>query len=292
MSLTPYVPGSTEGLPLAAQERLGEMRANDGQHALFTADLSVNEFLLIRDAGFEPLGIVMGCSIYHTGFQWPGLWENKELTVLTQAMYHARDLAMTRMQEEADLLGADGIAGVRLEVNRNAIGANVAEFLAVGTAIKHRDGGNYRTLSGRPFTSDLSGQDFWTLQNSGYRPVSLVMGNCVYRVAWQSITRQISQVGRNVELPNFTQALYSARELALTRMQAEAEAEGASGIVAADVHEYSYGWGRHVVEYFALGTSITPISDSHVLPTPQMVLSLNDPPRKISESRFIQSEEK
>ena len=48
----------------------------------------------------------------------------------------------------------------------------------------------------------------------------------------------------------------------------------------------------HLAEYFALGTSITPMSDSHVLPTPQMVLSLNDTPLKISESRFIQSEEK
>ncbi len=28
------------------------------------------------------------------------------MEVLTQAMYHARELAMTRMEEEADVLGA------------------------------------------------------------------------------------------------------------------------------------------------------------------------------------------
>ena len=46
-----------------------------------------------------------------------GRWsKNQELDVLTQAMYQARELAMTRMEEEADALGADGIIGVRLEV--------------------------------------------------------------------------------------------------------------------------------------------------------------------------------
>ena len=36
---------------------------------------------------------------------------------MTRALYHARALAMNRMEEEAEALGADGIVGVRLEVN-------------------------------------------------------------------------------------------------------------------------------------------------------------------------------
>ena len=44
---------------------------------------------------------------------------------------------MTRMEEEADELGADGIVGVRLDVNLHAWGKNVIEFLAIGTAVKH-----------------------------------------------------------------------------------------------------------------------------------------------------------
>ena len=74
----------------------------------FTSDLSVNEFLLVKQSGFEPLGLVLGSSIYHIGFQ-QAMWnQSQELGVLTQAMYHARELAMTRMEEEADQLGADG----------------------------------------------------------------------------------------------------------------------------------------------------------------------------------------
>ena len=269
-----YTPGSNEGLPESAKRRLMEMRGGDGKKPLFTSDLSVNEFLLVREAGFDALGLVMGSSIYHIGFQIPGFFQSQEMDVLTQAMYHARELAMTRMEEEADLLGADGIVGVRLEATLSNSDINHAEFMAVGTAIKHRKGDNYRTHSNRPFTSDLSGQDFWTLLRAGYRPVSLVMGTCVYHVAHQGLMQGLKQVGKNVELQNYTQAFYDARELALSRMQAEAEAEKADGIVGASVKESNYGWGTHVIEFFAIGTAITSISENHEIPTPTLILPL------------------
>src|SRR5580704_15906615 len=109
-----YTPGSSAGLPEAAKERLQRMRGSGSTPTLFTSDLSINEFLLVREAGFDPLGLVMGSSIYHIGWQMRKFFQNQELDVLTQAMYEARELAMTRMEEEADLLGADGIVGVRL----------------------------------------------------------------------------------------------------------------------------------------------------------------------------------
>src|SRR6185369_12774949 len=109
-----FTPGSMEGLPEQAKQRLQEM----SRRKFFTSDLSVNEFLLVREAGFDPVGLVMGSSIYHIGFQMGRVFQNMELDVLSQAMYHARELAMTRMEEEADILGADGIVGVRLEVTR------------------------------------------------------------------------------------------------------------------------------------------------------------------------------
>ena len=270
----PYTPGSHEGLPQSAQQRLQAMRGTSTQRGLFTSDLSVNEFLLVREAGFDPLGLVMGSSIYHIGFQFSNFFKNQEMEVLTQAMYHARELAMTRMEEEADLLGADGIVGVRLTVNRYAWGEHLAEFMAIGTAIKHRSGEHYRTVDNRPFTSDLNGQDFWTLLRAGYRPVSLVMGTCVYHVAHQGMMQSLGQMGRNVEMPNYTQALYDARELSLSRMQAEAETAQAEGIVGAQVKESSHGWGSHVVEYFAVGTAISAISDDHSIPTPTLTLPL------------------
>ncbi len=273
---TPYTPGSQEGLPVHARNRLAAMKPGANQKGLFTSDLSVNEFLLVKEAGFDPLGLVVGSSIYHIGWQKPAMNQSMELETLTQAMYHARELAMTRMEEEADSLGADGIVGVRLEVGRQEWGENLAEFIAIGTAIKARSGESHRAPNGRPFTSDLSGQDFWTLTKAGYRPISFVMGNCVYHVGYQGVKAWFSQIGQNVEMPTYTQAIYDARELSLARMQAEAEQLGADGIVGATIKENSHGWGSHVIEYFAVGTSIIATRADHTIPTPSLVLSLSD----------------
>lgn len=274
--MSSYEPGSELGLPAAAVQRLKQMRGSGATPTLFTSDLSINEFLLTRQAGFDPLGLVMGSSIYHIGFQIPGQYQNMEMDVLTQAMYHARELAMDRMEEEADILGADGVIGVRLIVNQQQWGENLAEFMAVGTAVRNRAGENWRTPDNRPFTSDLSGQEFWTLLQTGYRPVALVMGTCVYHVAHQGFMQMLKRIGRNVEMENYTQALYDARELAISRMQAEAERDGATGIVGTRVDEHNHGWGSHIIEFFSVGTAVREHVVDHVPPAPNMVLPLVD----------------
>src|SRR5271170_3294736 len=269
-----YEAGSLAGIPQSGRERIARMK-QDVARGFFTSDLSVNEFLLVKQSGFEPVGLVLGSSIYHIGFQ-QAMWnQNQEMTVLTQAMYHARELAMTRMEEEADQLGADGIVGVRLTIGRYDWGADLAEFIAVGTAVRHRGGELHRAPNGRPFTSDLSGQDFSTLLRAGYRPVGLVMGNCVYHVGRQGMLASLKQVGRNVEMPNYTQALYEARELAMERMQREADELESGGIVGARIVERSHGWGSHVIEFFAIGTAVIATTGEHEIEKPTMVLPLS-----------------
>jgi uncharacterized protein YbjQ (UPF0145 family) len=256
-------------IPSDARRRISQ--SNQG---LFTSDLSVSEFALVRDAGFDPVGLVLGCSIFHMGFQLPRTG-NAELLTLSQAMYSSRELAMTRMQEEADGLGADGIIGVRLEVSRHDWGDNVAEFLAIGTAVRHREGRLHRAPSGRPFTSDLSGQDFWTLLHTGYRPVGLVMGSCVYHVGRRSITDAAIQIGQNVEMTNFTQALYDARELAMARMQDDAAQCQATGIVGVQMQESHHRWESHTVEFLAIGTAVIPSQEAPPVRPPTPVISFD-----------------
>lgn len=267
------------GKELAAHshQRLDELRGKGGKAGMFTSDLTVNEFLLVKQLGFEPLGMVVGCSIYHIGFQQANWNKNEEMKVLTQALYHARELAMSRMEEEAHELGADGVVGVRLIVKNLSWGESLAEFVAIGTAVKHpASNGSFKTVHGRPFTSGLSGQDFWTLLQAGYRPVGMVMGNCVYHVAHQSLGQWFRSAGQNVEMTNFTQALYDARELAMERMQAEALHEQADGIVGVRIQEGSYGWSSHVIEFFSVGTAVVAMRADHQIPKPHLTLSLND----------------
>ncbi len=346
-------------LPVHARERLAEMRARK----LFTSDLSVNEFVLVREAGFEPVGLVMGTSIYQVAANIPQLGRDQpgcELTDTTKALYHARELAMNRMEEEAEALDADGVVGVRLTVNlaldparqqwqqyrawskwskqqgfrrpldgrtptagwwprwidlandqwrrwcgmmgwaqvplppwaqpggraSYAFGPNTAEFIAIGTAVRHRGGaGRFRNKHGKPFQSDLSGQDFWMLVRCGYRPVGFVMGNCVYYVAPHMLA---APAGRSCELPQYTHALYDARELAIERLQDEAEELGATGIVGVTVAEEQHSWRANpwnvgnaalqtgeVIELFVLGTAVV-AGEGGELGDPALVLSVND----------------
>src|SRR6201984_3238547 len=193
------------GVSQDAMRRLAELQPGK-PGAIFTSDLSVNEFLLVREAGFRPLGLVLGSSIYHVGLQIGRWGKNQELDVLSQAMYHARELAMTRMEAEADALGADGIVGVRLDVELKEFGRDIAGFIAIGTAVKAEPGAGgggvteWRNNKKQPFTSDLSGQDFWTLIRAGYAPLGMVMGSCVYHVAHQKVGSKIGNIGKNVEV--------------------------------------------------------------------------------------------
>ena len=132
-SNTPQPSGNWE--PTAADSRLAQT-AGAAPGGVFTSDLSVSEYVLLGEAGFEPLGFVVGSSIYHIGLQ-VGRWnQNTELDRLTQAMYNARELAMARMRAEADHLDADGIVGVELRLQMYVWGQDVLEFVATGTAVR------------------------------------------------------------------------------------------------------------------------------------------------------------
>jgi hypothetical protein len=50
----------------------------------------------------------------------------------------------------------------------------MAEFIAIGTAVEHRGGVLHWAPNGRPFQSDLSGQEFWTLLRTGHGPVGML----------------------------------------------------------------------------------------------------------------------
>lgn len=253
-------------LPDDARARLTGVPEVDGRR-FFTSDLSVNEFLLIRQAGFRPLGLVLGSSIYRVGLRSRLRGAGGEMRKLTQALYSARERAMTRMEAEADLLGADGVVGVRLEVRMRDFGKNLLEFVAIGTAIAADEPGDWRTPAGKPFTSDLSGQDFWSLLQTGYAPRGLVLGNCVYFVGRFSGAR----IGPTTELTGFTQGMYAAREAAMKRMEAEATELRAEGIVGVDIEESNHVWGSHVIEFLAIGTAVRPLDDVGRIDGPELV---------------------
>lgn len=228
---------------------------------IFTSGLSIKELLQLKDAGFEPLGLTIGASVFQIGFQNLKAIEHIELPALTQAMYQARNLSLARMIARAGELGADGIVGLTLSSAIKPWGDGTGEFTAVGTAVRHSIPGSYLTPKGRPFTTALNGDDFWILISSGSRPLSYVIGNCVYQISFQPPKSPTLQAIQNVEMLTHSRAVGDGRELALARMRAEGEYYGGDGIIGASVTESSYGWNTHMVEYFASGSSISALQN-------------------------------
>ena len=265
--------------PQAAESRLAQT-AGASPSGVFTSDLSVSEYVLLGEAGFEPLGFVVGSSIYHVGLQIARWGRNQELQVLTQAMYNARESAMARMRAEADHLAADGIVGVQLRMQMYSWGQACLEFVATGTAVRNLAGqGTHRAPDGRAFTSDLSAQDFYRLLAAGAVPVAFVLGTCVYHIEHRSVMQSLRQAYQNQEMMQFTQGVYEARELALARMQAEAAQARSSGIVGVTVEVKNHVWGEHATEFLATGTAVRRLSAEHKLPEtspkPTFVLGLD-----------------
>jgi uncharacterized protein YbjQ (UPF0145 family) len=122
--------------PQAADGRLAHT-AGANPAGVFTSDLSVSEYVLLGEAGFEPLGFVVGSSIYHVGLQsLRQTGQNQEMLQFTQGVYEARELALARMQAEAAQAKASGIVGVTVEVKNHVWGEHATEFLATGTAVR------------------------------------------------------------------------------------------------------------------------------------------------------------
>ncbi len=190
-------------------------------------------------------------------------------------MYGARHAALTRLVEGSSSL-ADGVVGVRLQIQGFQGWSRGIQFVAIGTAVSDAR----RSSATHPrqfFTSDLSGKDLYLLHQAGYRPLGLVMGCCVYHVAHRSFGQWARSQRQNVEMQNVTEALYDARELAMGRMQEEALSYGADGVVGVSTSERPHVWGSNVIEFFAIGTAVALVGSDHRGVNPRMVMALDDP---------------
>ncbi len=124
------------------------------------------------------------------------------------------------------------------------------------------------------------------LIKAGYRPVGFVMGNCVYYVPPNLLQAPAAQ---NCELSSYTHALYDARELAIERLQAEAEALGATGVVDVTVSEQSHAWRTNfvnignaalqtgeMIELFVIGTAVIPMPGAGAAPRAGLIHVVGD----------------
>ena len=132
-------------------------------------------------------------------------------------------------------------------------------------------------LSADPvFVSDLSGRDFALLHAAGWVPLGLAVGASFVYAPRRTAGVAIKQKGQNVELTNFTEAMYSARESAMERMQHTALAMGGTGVVEVKVEEGPMGFAGHAVGFTTYGTVVRSAGEHRKL-QPLVILPLDDP---------------
>ena len=227
-------------LPLRAQQRLAELGAGGG---LFTSDLSVNEFALGAFDRAAPVAQVMGSSIYHVGWQQsPGAWAgwqaggiSQELTTLSEAWNTARLRAFGRLEQEATLLGAHAVVGVRLTIGRHDWAAGV-DRVRRG---RHR-GPDRRAPAPAAAGADRSLRAGLLEALAGGLPPARRRRRLERPLRRPGLAAATGAGGMfsswaNQELRDFTQGVYDARETALGRVTAEARRQGAAGVVGVSI---------------------------------------------------------
>lgn len=277
-------PGTPRGvpgdLPPHAQERLAEIRSSGTWGSALTSE----EFAAIRSVGFEAAGQVLGAAVYNLGFtggySCPGPWTGYggyqtrtqvssrgysygSFAPLVKTMYEARRTAINRMVEECSVLGGHGVVGVQLTIGSFPSGG--LEFKAIGTAIRAPGAMPLR----RPFTSDLTGQDFAKLIRKGWVPAGLVLGISIGARHDDWATRAQTRWGAgNAEVSGYTQLVNETRHDARQELAKDVKRLGAEGVVIADLGmrvserecPAAEGSRDHIVETTAIGTAITRFS--------------------------------
>jgi uncharacterized protein YbjQ (UPF0145 family) len=239
-------------LPAAAT---GRLQHSTQPGAAVTSFFGYAQHLMLEQLGLEPIGAVMGLSVVHIGrVQLAGLRQAIELDGYSQALSMGRLNALHRMQDEAAHLGADGVI-CHTAVNERRFDAEEHEYSIRGTAVRFRpQPGALRTPSGHPFVCLSSVQALYQMLRRDYAPVAFTYGVCVYHVPHRSLRQALSQTFQNSEIPQFTDAWYTAREIAASRLQAQLEQQGASLVMAMDITEDAQAFGEHTAEFRAHGS--------------------------------------
>jgi uncharacterized protein YbjQ (UPF0145 family) len=271
-----------------------------------SSDLTVAEAAALRRLGLAPVGFVMGSAVvqlvsgisgqmYSTwgGFQVPGAAQgyyrsfpcvhgyamaanvsehfgfNAENVVLESSVAYGYELAITRLQAEAQGLGAHGVVGVDVRFEYLVGAPGTATFLATGTAVVH---------PGTPplpaaFATNASGQHFERLVAQGFIPSGLAVGVGVIYVQPNCAARgNFTAMGANAQLP---EALAAARGRAREALASQAHRNG-EGVVHTSwtdrrVVRYGESWNQMAL---AVGTAVRRFSEEHEPVLPRAVVPL------------------
>ena len=226
---------------------------------------SAGELLLAESSGVRPLGQVVGLS---AGQIWsgylppaaggpiptsepseaasPGRW--REHPRIAEGWATLRRRALMRLTEQADILAAHAIVGIRATRRSESSGGESVEAVVEfsGTAVRVDAWGKRR---GTAVLTLVSTRELALLLQAGVEPVGIAGGFARLEVLPSdetiTLSRMRGSLAPNRELEDLTRSMYEARRLALRRLAADGGRLKATGLIGIDLEVERAGDSRH-----------------------------------------------
>ncbi len=180
-------------------------------------------------------------------------WATGPVIDAHDAFQRALEEAKESIRSQAHSASAVGVLGVEVEIQ---VSHHRYTVVVTGTAVRPFTDESGQTHFGvkyrSPFLCDLSARDFVVLSSAGWYPLDLVGGASYVHAPRRTLGTTMSQSTQNVELTNYTETLYQAREAAMEELQSHITQAGGTGLVDAKVIDRPVYFARHVVEFICL----------------------------------------
>ena len=240
--------GNTEYLFVGSSVRHGDT------NEFFTSAGDAQELYCHMDAGYAPRRYVFGNIAYSMGaiggiiggLKTMVRGEIKEFSDIFNATRHH---ALERAVKEARRAGANAVVGIRTSVERfnGAHEMFMSGTAAINPALPAQ-------ASQDPVTSDLTGEELWSLTAMGFAPVKLLMSTSVYSLGAIGGLKSLFKGFIKGEISDLTTLVYDAREHVFDRIEQEAAQIGADRVVG--IKTYIVELGSGLIEFVAVGTAV------------------------------------
>ena len=227
----------------------------EGGVPFFTTAGDAQELYCHMDAGYRPIQHVFGNIAYSMGVGGGLLGALKqlargEISEYSDVFNKTRHKALERITAAARADGANAVLGIRTTV---LPWMGTHEMVMTGTAMHHPGLG-----SGDVVTSDLTGEELWSMASLGYAPVKLLMSTSIYSLGVVGgIFSALKSLARG-EISELTTLVHDAREHCIDRLKREADGLGAEEVVG--VKTYIIEIGQGLIEFMAIGTAVRKVS--------------------------------
>lgn len=225
-----------------------------GQGGFFTSAGDAQELFCHMDAGFNPIQHVFGNIAYSMGIGGSLIGSIKqlvrgEISEYSDIFNKTRHRALERIIAHAKADGANSVVGIRTTI---LPWMGTHEMLMTGTAAHNPN--LPQGTDEYPVTSDMTGEELWAMVSLGYAPIKLVMSTSIYSLGFVGGIFSALKSFVKGEISELTTLIHDAREVAISRLKAEADAIGAEEVVG--VKTYIAEIGQGLVEFMAIGTAV------------------------------------